>query len=121
MGLVAGAAYVLFRVTSGLFLRVTDLLGPSQREHRDPIRLEWTRRFDTEYLWKGIWKEDAARPFLFLTPGDTMTFAHAFEVSHGIPCLVDVIVANKTFSYWRAGQWRTSCVLLPVATSTPHG
>jgi hypothetical protein len=162
VGLVAGAAFVLFKLTSGLFLanlalemestrvagdgalkdhasvtvtlrkgdrgtlifdniylRVTDLPSAEKRVQRDPIRLEWTTRFDTGHLWVGRWQEDKARPFLFLTPGDAMTFSHAFEVAHGVPCLVDVVVANKTFSYWRAGQWRASCVLLPISAGSP--
>ena len=69
--------------------------------------------------WKGSigWtKIDRKRPYLNLSPNDSMQFSEHFKVTPGIIYRVDVVVIgdrNWWFAY-RKGQWRSSVIVLDV-------
>jgi len=74
-------------------------------------------RLNTGKLRQGTWEQSLRRPYLYLTPGEEMTLGGLAQVLEGRPCILEVVVAGKTPTYWRSGQWRSAKVCLPIIES----
>lgn len=86
---------------------------------RKAIDLPGLQRLHTGELRKGVWQVSDRRPYLYFTPGEKTVFGTHATVPHGSPCIVEVVFAGKTPIYWRSGQWRASCVSLPLDNAEP--
>ncbi len=53
-------------------------------------------------------------PFLQISPKEKTQFSAYTEIPQEVPCAIDVAILGKILASWKFGQWRASCISLPL-------